>query len=435
MPSRTAAAEIALAGLVTARWVLLALLCAVVVLGWAFPGPLAPLVSAFPTTPRPTTLVAIGLTWALVNVATSKVFVGRGRANPTVAGIHLLLDAVALTALLGVSGGAANPFTTLYFVPITLATQVSPRWTWALAGSCLACFGVLFVLDPIPAGPPGHHAHFAGHLRGMWVAFGVSGALITYFVHRIALSLARQRDELARLRESALEDRHLASIGSLAAGAAHELGTPLGTIGVLVGELPHMTREECEEAASTMKREVERCKAIMSRMATPDIRVSAWSREGQRWPLEALVAIARDATERSVSVELTPSARGGFLEQPREAVEQVVRELIHNAAAAIAARGGGAIELRIDVEGEEAVLAVRDEGIGMEPGVARVAFDPFFSTKPEGDGMGLGLYLVRAQLRQLGGSIRASSAPGRGTTMTVRLPLTPPRNPTATPGT
>ncbi|MCA9710737.1 MAG: hypothetical protein KDK70_33155, partial [Myxococcales bacterium] len=201
-------ALITLRTLVTARWVLLGLLAGSGLVIALAPGVARPLLAWFPTRPDPTAFFATLLVWLAINVVTVRVWLRTGRATTGVAGLHLLVDATVLTALLVISGGPANPFTTIYFVPITLATQVSPRWTWALAGYCLACFGCLFALEPLPGAPPGHHEHFAGHLRGMWVAFGVTGALVTYFVHRIALSLARQRDELARLREQAVQDRH-----------------------------------------------------------------------------------------------------------------------------------------------------------------------------------------------------------------------------------
>ncbi|MCX4245498.1 HAMP domain-containing histidine kinase [Paraliomyxa miuraensis] len=422
-------AQITLRALVTARWVLLGLLAVSGTAVLLMPAVVAPLLAWFPQSPEPVGFVAVWLTWLLVNVLTDRLVLARGRATRTIAGLHLLVDATMLTVLLGISGGATNPFTTVYFLPITLATQVSPRWTWALAGYCLVGFAALFVMQPLPQGPPGHEAHFAGHLRGMWVAFGVSGLLITTFVHRIALSLARQRKELARLREQTMQDRHLAALGTLAAGAAHELGTPLGSIQLLVGELPHMGQEEREEALATVKRELSRCKGIVHRMASPQLSAQAVAADGgPSWPLRALGEQAtRVAEEGGVPLRIRgPSPAGVELRRPREPLEQIVRELVANAVDACRRRGDGAgIVLWLGTEGDDAIVEVRDRGVGMAAEVAANAFNPFYSTKAEGEGMGLGLYLARAQLRQLGGTLELRSLPDRGTTMRITLPLHP----------
>lgn len=415
-------AEITLRGLVGARWVLIALAFLATLLMAIEPAWVAPILAFVPTRAVLVGFVLVLVVWTVSNLV-DVVRIRRGRATQASAGIHLLVDATALTALLGMAGGATNPFTTLYFVPITLATQVSPRWTWSLAGSSLAGFAMLFLLHPLPEGPPGHEHHFAGHLRGMWLAFGASGLLITSFVHRIALRLRKERAELTRLREQALEDRHLASIGSLAAGAAHELGTPLGTIAVLAAELPHMVGAEREAALASIRQEVTRCKTIVQRMATPDARVTALASADREWPLAALV---RDLETRGVPlrVEITPTARAATCEQPRETLATIVRELVHNAAVACRNRPDSrGIEIEIDTDGETARVRVRDDGVGMSSALASAAFDPFVSTKAEGEGMGLGLYLARAQLRRLGGGIRLQSTPGRGTEVEVVVPM------------
>lgn len=428
MASVDRSAQITLRALVTARWVLLGLLAAAGITVALVPELVAPLLKWFPETHDHGQFAWLWAGWALVNVLTDRLVLRRGRATPQLAGLHLLVDATVLTVLLGLSGGATNPFTTVYFVPITLATQVSPRWTWALAGYCLAGFAALFLMQPLPQAPPGHDAHFAGHLRGMWVAFGVSGLLITYFVHRIALSLSRQRLELSRLREQALQDRHLAALGTLAAGAAHELGTPLGSIHLLVGELPHMGAAERDEAVSTILREVARCKGIVHRMASPELSVQDLGSDGgPPWRLEALGDEAL-AMARSSGVPLTVEGRRDVeLRQPRAALEQIVRELVANAIDACRRRseGKGEVTVALGREGEHVIVEVRDTGVGMAPEAAANAFDPFWSTKAEGEGMGLGLYLARAQLRQLGGTLELQSTLGHGTTLRMIVPIVP----------
>jgi two-component system sensor histidine kinase RegB len=422
--ARLGSAEITLRGLVTSRWVLIALLGGGVALMLGARHLVAPVINVAPNRAMITKFCVVLVVWAALNLLTSRVLLRRRPATLTLAGIHLLVDTAALTILIGITGGPANPFTLLYFVPVTLATQVSPRWTWALAAVCVAGFASLFVFADLPPSPGGHQDHFVGHMRGMWIAFGVSGVLITYFVQRIAVSLARQRVELARLREQALEDRHLASLGSLAAGAAHELGTPLGTIQVLAGELRYMDEADRNEAIASIRHELARCKSIVQQMVTPDARVSTLDAQAAPWALSELAVEAAAVGGVKAAVEIDPAAEVEHCRQPREAVGQIVRELLTNAAEACRRRTGSTgIRLRIGVDDGRAVIAVRDDGEGMTEDVATAAFDPFFSTKPEGSGMGLGLYLTRAQVRQLGGTIELSSRPGEGTEITIRLPL------------
>jgi two-component system sensor histidine kinase RegB len=422
-------ADITLRALVMARWVWVGLFASVAVLGAIAPTALDALASWVPSRPPAAAYLGIVSTWAAINVATDRWIVRRQRATQTLAGVHLLIDTAVLTALLAISGGATNPFTSLFFVPITLATQVSPRWTWTLALVTLGSFAALFAGTPLPAGGGAHHGHgdhYAGHLQGMWVAFGVSGVLITVFVHRIALSLAAQREELARLRQTALEDRHLTALGTLAAGAAHELGTPLATIQVLVGELPHLHGADHEQGVRDIKAALARCKSIVQAMTSPELRVDALSERMQRWSLRELTDDLR-AAAGAVPIALSFAAHAGDDEtwQPRHVVAQVLRELVHNAAAAIHA-GGRPGQIRVAVTAASSTgpltIAVHDDGPGMTREVLAAAFDPFFSTKPEGQGLGMGLYLCRAHVRQLGGQLTLDSSPGAGAVARVVLP-------------
>lgn len=414
--------HIALRQFVVARWVMLGLIA----LGWAAqlvrPTLFEQIVSWFPPQPEPIGTGVVVAILAAANVITSRRVLARGRATLTIAGAHLLLDAAAMTALLALSGGVTNAFTSMYFVPMTLATQLSPRWTWAVGGACLLGFASLFVLGPTPIAPPGHEQHFLGHIRGMWVAFGMSAAFVIYFVHRIALSLARQRAELERLRMSAQQDRQLAALGTLAAGAAHELGSPLATIGVLVGDLQVMEPREQAEAVATIKQELARCKHILQQMSSPELRVGSLGQAAEPWPLGAL---AEPLQACGPEVTVTAGAAATVTTtQPQEVVLQIMRSVVNNAIDACRARPGSrGVEVTITVADEQARLTVRDDGVGMPPEAAAAAFDPFFSTKPEGKGMGLGLFLARAHVRKLGGTIELESKLGEGTTTTVRFPL------------
>ena len=173
-------------------------------------------------------------------------------ATPAVCGTVLGLDTVVLTLLLLDSGGPANPFSVLYLVGISLSALVlGTRWTWILTLLAIAGYGSLFVLataqDP-------HHS-FASHLHGMWVAFTMAAVLTAYFVGQLASAVERGDRELAVVRERALRYERVASLSTLAAGAAHELGTPLASIGVAARELELALERLPAEPRSRMTRD------------------------------------------------------------------------------------------------------------------------------------------------------------------------------------
>ena len=168
-------------------------------------------------------------------------WVSRGRAaEPRVFGVVLALDVTLLTALLWLTGGTSNPFTTVYLVYIALAAvTLGSRWTWTIAALSVAGYAILFAITP-PADP--HAAHrpaddLSGHLAGMWVAFLSAAVLIGFFVTRVREALDQRERALAEARRVAAAQERLASLTTLAAGAAHELATPLATIAVASKEL------------------------------------------------------------------------------------------------------------------------------------------------------------------------------------------------------
>lgn len=418
----TSAPAIAARGLMVARGVLLllaggafcwlALVDPVVVrqLGW-LPAKLSPSLG----------LIVVAA-WLAVSALELAWLRSRG-ASTSGNGFHLIVDVVAITVLLMATGGARNPFTVIYFVPLTLATQVSARWTWVVAGLTIACFASMFAypgLGPQAAGPHAHH--FAGHMRGMWYAFAASGALMTLFVHRIARALDAQRAELEALRAQAMEDRHLAAIGALAAGAAHELGTPLGTVSMLSEELPHLDGAARDEALVDMQRELQRAKEILHRMRTPAGNVDALH-DAAPWPLTELPRALEDsAAPLTLAWDLPPPVAQLQLTLPRVVVEQLLGELIRNAVRAATRNAAAPEPVALRVRRHEGGVEFRviDRGPGMDAQMLEAAFEPLATTRPEG--MGLGLYLARGHARALGGQLDIESELGLGTTATLRLP-------------
>lgn len=328
----------------------------------------------------------------------------------------LVMDTALLAVLLHLTGGPMNPFTALFFVHITLAAVLlDVRWIALVLVVSLLGFGLLFAFDA-----PAHHdasSDLSAHLRGMWIAFAVSATLIAFFVSRLTRELARRDRELADERERRARGQRLAAVASLAAGAAHELGTPIGSIALAAGELDHALADApaaVREDVQLIRTEVKRCRRILDGLA-----VGAGEVPGEgfaRVPLEALIDAALSHLSSAQRARVEVRSAGGALFLPRAAIALGLASLLRNALEA----SDGPVRLEAEVRGERAILRVTDDGVGMDEDTLARAEEPFFGTKP--GGMGLGLFLVRALAEQLGGALVLRSAPGRGTTARLELP-------------
>lgn len=338
------------------------------------------------------------------------------------------LDIVLLTLLLFLTGGPENPFSFLYLVNIALAAvALQAQWTWMLVALAFFAMGLLPFTgySPLPVEDLGAPERAAIYQRGMWVAFGVTAGFIGHFLWRITRALALRESELSAANQITARQEQLASLATVAAGAAHELATPLGTIALVAKELERsVTNAENLEASvedlRLIRDQVARCRLILDQMGGGLGRSSEQVVEETNLPnliRDALIGVRDDP---SVFVEVDDESRGRPLALPARAVSQALRALITNA------QDASAEEPRVLVQGrvtaESARISVVDTGRGMSEEVLSRVSEPFFTTKPPGRGMGLGLYLTRAVVESLGGNIKIESEAGKGTSVSVELP-------------
>lgn len=337
-----------------------------------------------------------------------------------------VLDILCLTASLALSGGPNNPFTLLYLVQVTLSAAIlTRRETWAVGALSSFCFAALFwIYHPIPQLEMHHHGVSPNlHLVGMWIAFAVAATLVAIFSGKISELLREHEASLLRIQEELAKKDRLAALATLAAGAAHELSTPLATIAVVAKELEHYAETIRDAAVADdsrlVRKEVDRCRAILSRM-----RVEGADPSGEPLddvPIVELVRTVSKVFPGTLRID-DPSAQATVLQAiPRHAVEQAVVALAKNA---IEACPGEPVDLSVHEHEGEVVIMVRDKGQGMTAEVLRHVGEPFFTTKDPGKGMGLGIFLVRTLAERLGGSLDIRSIPGSGTVANLRLPLT-----------
>ena len=349
----------------------------------------------------------------------------------------ITLDILLLTVLLYYTGGSSNPFNFLYLIHIALAAvTLQVRWMGALAGLASACFASLFWQN-VPLSlvgcttaelPPRLHA------LGMFVAFALAASFIVYFVHRVTAELAQKEGELRRARDLSERNQRLTSLATLAAGAAHELATPLATIAVISKELERQLVREgsttAAEDAYLIRQEVERCRSVLTHMAA-----DAGADQGEPLayvPVAALIqrALQELPNAHRVRTHVMPSAAEAMLFVPMRGLAQALRAVVKNALEASQACAGEGqvppVTLRATAGEGLCVLTVLDAGHGMSSEILARISEPFFTTKGPGSGMGLGLFLTRTLLERLGGSMEVRSTQQRGTTATLCLPLAEP---------
>jgi two-component system sensor histidine kinase RegB len=340
-----------------------------------------------------------------------------------------ILDTLCLTVVLMLTGGASNPFSLFYLVHITLsATILTQRQTWALGALSSLCFALLFRTYR-PIAELEMHKHGDGvnlHLVGMWVGFSLASLLVTVFSGKISELLRERERSLLLMQEELAKKDRLASLVTLAAGAAHELSTPLGTIAVVANELERYATGSLQDSAVAedshlIRTEVERCREILQRLSVEGAEPAGEALENVRAGTLLTSLEEAFAWRMPLRIEAQDEARMAFVRVPRHAVEQALAALVKNAIDA--SPKGARVSVKAECAGNFLKVAVQDEGTGMSVETLRHAGEPFFTTKEPGKGMGLGIFLVRTLADRLGGDLVYESVEGHGTCATLQLPL------------
>jgi two-component system sensor histidine kinase RegB len=260
----------------------------------------------------------------------------------------------------------------------------------------------------------------------MWLAFAAGALLITVFIGKVSEALRKREQEVLALRDLLARHQRLGSIATLAAGAAHELGTPLGAIAVASKDLEYYATEISRNAdvaqdARLIRSEVERCRRILDQMSARG--AEPLGESPVLAPLEELLesvaAALPPAARPSIRTEVTGARRAAVL--PREAARQALTALAKNALDASAA--GQTVLLRAEAAGGKLRFTVQDSGCGMGTDALSRVGEPFYTTKAPGHGMGLGAFLARVFAQRLDGSLTFDSEAGAGTRAILELPL------------
>ncbi|RYD58475.1 MAG: HAMP domain-containing histidine kinase [Sphingomonadales bacterium] len=338
--------------------------------------------------------------------------------------IALLVDMAALTLQLYFSGGATNPFVSLYLLQVVLgAILLPPAWAAFLAVASVLSYALLSVRYAPLVFPEGLIAETA-HLFaiGRWIAFVMVAGLLVLFITRISRNLRARDTHLADMRQHAAEEEGIVRMGLFASGAAHELGTPLGTLSVILADwrrMPGIAADpELLAEVQDMQSEVQRCKAIVS-----DILHSAGQPRGEAMASMTaglfLDAVAEEwqQTHPHLSFEYDRSGAGAAVIAVDPALRQAIWNLLDNAAEA----SPDSIILDAGIDDGMLAIAVRDNGPGFAPDALGRVGQIYQSTK--GAGHGLGLFLAVNVARRLGGRLEARNRKAGGAEVRILLPL------------
>ncbi len=356
---------------------------------------------------------------------------GRGNAARVPLTIFALAaDMLLLTGLLELTGGPFNPFIVVFAAQVALAALTVGRGSAMLLAALAAGSLAALTYWHIQELDAGHHrlTDFPTHLLTLWLALAAVADLAGYFIVQTSNALARRERELESMRQQAARTERVVSLTTLAAGAAHELSTPLATIALTARELEHALAARAPSTdlvqdAQLIRSEVDRCRQILDHMsgraggATADdpetIDAAALLRE-IRMRLPAAARVQLRLPDAPVPVRL-----------PRAGLTQAVQSLVANALDATADQPSDVIVGAVVANGR-LTLSVSDQGARIPADVLQRAGEPFFTTKEPGRGLGLGLFLARVFAERCGGTLTLQS--DQGTLAQLDLPSSmPPR--------
>lgn len=338
--------------------------------------------------------------------------------------MQMLLDVAGLTGVFFYTGGASNPFVWFYLLPLMIAATILPRsYTWTMAAITVASYSALFLI----AAPMDEHAQHASgfqmHVFGMWLGFVMSAGFVAVIIVGMAHSLRQRDHKLAEAREQALRNERLVALGTLVTGAAHELGTPLGTMAILTAELEKQYTDaghpDLHRKLGILQAQINRCKETLSVISASagagraesghrmqvgkylDTVISEWQSQRQDATLESDINGVDPASEIIAERTLT----------------QALVNVLNNAADASADQ----VTLEANWTNSELTLVISDRGPGLPEEIHQQLGRFPVTTKEEG--LGVGLYLAHATVQRLDGTLLIKDRAGGGTTIIITLPL------------
>ncbi len=375
-------------------------------------------------------LSLILLFMVVINLFTRLVIDTKKESTRQVIFIQLLFEIIFFSLILFYTGGATNPFTFFYLIPLAISATVIPgKQTWILTSLTVILYTLLLKFYvPLSYRVHNHQAmehdgQFSQHVLGMWFGFLVSAALVTWFITYLAKELKQRELDIAEAKQRELRDQQMVTLGTLAAGTAHELGTPLASLAIIAGDITdgYTTKSDPElfENQAILREQIQRCKKILSILSES----SGESRadEGHLMTVNNFVdSVLTGWLEQHPASKY--QSKLDTLNLPLQiiydkTISQALINLLNNAID----ESSESIEVIVSIDQKDLLIAIKDRGCGITEKQIEMAGEISFSNKP--DGMGIGLFLAITTIRRSGGSIDFQHRKSGGTRTLVRLPL------------
>ena len=354
-------------------------------------------------------------------------------STPTGNVVSILLKLVMSYVLIGYTDGLASSYYLILLLPlVSAATTLGPAGSAAFTVVCCAAYlSFILFIDPVryQIDPDSRREIF---LR--LIIFAATGYLTNTLAaatreqsrkfKSVAEQLAAANKSLSEAEAAMRRSERLAALGQLSAGLAHELRNPLGTIKASAEMLTRTVPGENEvarEVAGFISTEVDRTNLLVTRFldfARP-LQLRLAPAELTKVLDSAIANLDHNSPHYEVSVYKNYAPEIGTILLDADLMERVFYNLLLNAAQATAA--GGAITVKTRRAAALAEISVIDRGSGIEPRHLESIFNPFFTTKPEG--VGLGLAIVSKIVDEHGGKMAVESEPEKGSVFRVYLPL------------
>jgi two-component system, sensor histidine kinase RegB len=354
--------------------------------------------------------------------------------------VYLAIDVLQLAALLYLTGGIANPFVLMFIAPVVIAAStLNLGNTMILVAIALGAASIISVAhEPLPWSGPIELPPL--YLMGVWFSLVLGIGFTSVYAWRIASEGARMSAGLAATQLALAREQRLSTIGALATAAAHELGSPLGTIAVVAHELERVLPPGSSEAqdARLLRSQAERCRMILMKLARPDEPMLG---NTARLPICALLDDLAD-TYRDEELEIVITAAPDDREEPQPQVWRAP-ELLHGLGNIIEnAADFARSRVKIEASWSSSTLkvSVEDNGPGFAPDIFERIGEPYITSRPgdhavgdteigppeaklgKHEGMGLGFFIAKTLLEQTGGSVKAQNPPGGGARVSVSWP-------------
>lgn len=351
-----------------------------------------------------------------------------GASYASLVGSVVSIDVILLTMLLYSYGGHTNPFSTMYLVHVTLAAfLLGGAWTWCTFLISSICFASLFFFS-VPVQELAMHNHMHGesgfslHLQGMLLSFLLIGSLVSFFLTRMSAEISGQHENLKLLREKEALDAKLLGLATLSAGAAHELATPIGTVDLIADQIldAHNDDSSIVTDIKDIKSELTRCKIILDKMRGQNSELQGELIEEVEVK-DVFEDVAKSLDAMRGRFEFDESITGLKLRTLRKSLVEAISALVKNAIQA--SDLNAVVRLSAYLNSNHVVFCVQDSGLGFSKRLMTRIGEPFLTTKPIGEGMGLGLFLVKLFAKRVGGGLDIQSSQGLGTKAVLNIPI------------